>query len=174
MSAAACCWNQFLSFSPGCCYATSPELSRLYHGLLWERILSSYSRAGCLWKLCLERLNHLCWRDFHETSGTSDTISDILPRWGSVTVTELLEPVWRVASLWTSTLAGLKSSGRFCRRKKSSKLAKLKMWQIAETKCWNFKKIDSHFSVWNTALALGLVKLAPSFSSLISWPRSIR
>ena len=33
-----------------------------------------------------------------------------LPRWGRVTVTELLEPVWSVASLCTSTLAGLKSS----------------------------------------------------------------
>lgn len=35
-----------------------------------------------------------------------------LPRWGSVTVTELFEPVCRVASLCTSTLAGLKSSVR--------------------------------------------------------------
>lgn len=41
---------------------------------------------------------------------TFDGVNVDLPKWGRVTVTELLEPVWSVASLCTSTLAGLKSS----------------------------------------------------------------
>lgn len=56
----------------------------------------------------------VCVDKTYETYGTMESrmIFD-LPKWGSVTVTELFEPVWSEASLWPSTLAGLKSSKFF-------------------------------------------------------------
>lgn len=61
-----------------------------------------------------------------------------------------------------------------CKFQSSAKqVRKVKMWQKIHNKVVDFAAIYLHLRVWYTVRALGLVKLAPSFSSLISCPRSI-
>lgn len=91
--------------------------------------------------------------------------SECLPKWGRVTVIVLLDPVSSFASLCTSTLAGLKSS-RYYWNHESFKVRK--MMDVAIFVLDSHRDFNLHFKVWKADRALGLVKLAPSFSSLTS------
>lgn len=122
----ALCWSRPASFSLEFGCSTSPRLSHLYHGWWSGCTPSSDSRADCLWRLYLEHQKCLCGRNLWNICDAWRR-QILVPKCGSVTVTELLDPVCSDASLCTSTLAGLKSS----ERKKLDKL-KVKMWQILQ------------------------------------------
>lgn len=125
-TAVACCWSRLLSFSLVFGYSTFPKLSHLYHGWWSRRTPSWCSRAGCLWRSCWAPQIHLSEREKWSNRSHMER-AIVLPKCGRVTVMELLDPAWRVASLCTSTLAGLKSSERVERH--GARKWKVKMWQ---------------------------------------------
>lgn len=160
VAAVTCCSSQLSFFSLAHCSTVARVWSHSSPDWWSECTPSSSTRDGCPWTRCWAHQSRLkCAIRKEEVNGFGDEekkkrkkdwwrnhmakigkMCCYSPKWGSVTVMVLLEPVSKVASLCTSTLAGLKSSAaweremrnfsRWWRRKKVMDVASSPMFLL--------------------------------------------